>query len=229
MAHTLRGEELGLVGHLQLKGAQLIATLLKRMGLLGGRAYRQGDIRGFAVEAQQTLAAQLQLTKLEGFDQIIVGPGIQPNHPITRGRQGRQDQDGKSLAELPNPAEHIDAVPIGKQQVEEEQIRLALLEDLEQGEGTVKSLKRPAVLMELLLQESAHGLVVVEDPHIPGGTTSPEFLSGSPLNGALLQQVAIDRQLSWECGHRREESAKLERQKKSTLCTALILETRWTG
>jgi hypothetical protein len=119
VARPIGGEELGLVSRLKAHGPQLIAATLERMGQLG--AHDRGQLRVIpSVVAKQALAAQLQLTKLKGFDQIVVRPGLQPHHPIAGCGQGRKYQDRKSMAECANSAEHIDTMFVRKEQINKE-------------------------------------------------------------------------------------------------------------
>ena len=61
--------------------------------------------------AQQRAHPSQQLVKAERLDQVIVGAGIQPGHPVGHGVLGGQDQDGHiaGRAQAPADAEAVDA------------------------------------------------------------------------------------------------------------------------
>jgi hypothetical protein len=52
----------------------------------------------------------------------------------------------------------------------------------------MKGLKRPANQLKLLQQESAHGLVIIEDPHLPRSASRTKFLGRSLLQRDLLHR-----------------------------------------
>jgi hypothetical protein len=60
------------------------------------------------------------------------------------------------MAECANSAEHIDTMFVRKEQINNKYIGLeALLERLQQGEGTVENLSCPTNPLKILLQERA--------------------------------------------------------------------------
>jgi hypothetical protein len=128
------------------------------------------------VGAKQTLAAQLQFPKQKRLHQIVVRAGLQPHHPIARRGKSRENQDRKSLAKLPNPTEHINAMLVWQKKIHKQEIGLALLQLLEQGEGAMKYLKDPTYSLKVLQQKGAHIFVIIKNPDLspcPGLRAEP--------------------------------------------------------
>ena len=64
----------------------------------------------FGPAPQQGPQAGEQFGQGERLDQVVVGPGVEPLHPVLDGIPGGQHQDGRVVARRPHPTAHVEAV-----------------------------------------------------------------------------------------------------------------------
>lgn len=68
--------------------------------------------------AHQGAQAGGQLVQVDGFDEVIVGPRVQPFDAGGHGVAGGKHQHGRGVAACPRLAQHLHAVLAGQAQVE---------------------------------------------------------------------------------------------------------------
>ena len=92
-------------------------------------AHRVG-LRGRALAAQDGAQPGLQLARLEGLGEIVVGADFEADHPVHRLAARRQHQD-RHVGGRAQAAADIEPVAVGQHQVEDNRVkRLALQESL---------------------------------------------------------------------------------------------------
>jgi len=81
------------------------------------------DLARQATPAKDGPNAGHQLAKPERLDQVVIGAHLEPHHSVGLLTSGRddQDRDGRSG---PQYAAHVDAVHIGKTQIEQHHVRV---------------------------------------------------------------------------------------------------------
>jgi hypothetical protein len=158
MSLTVRGEKGVLKASLKTQGSQLKAAALEPWGGFGSRRGRGGK--------EQTVDTELQLTEQERFGEVIASSRLQARHPITGSAKGGKNQHGEGLPSLTQTVQHLQPVLFGEQLVQDEQVGLVGFEGLGKLTGMVKGPQQPTHLLALAGEESAHFLVVVEDPKI---------------------------------------------------------------
>jgi hypothetical protein len=70
---------------------------------------------------QQRLHPDQQLLEGERLDQVVVGAGLEPGHPLGDLAAGGQHEHGH-LAGLAQPPAHLEAVDAGQEHVEDDQV-----------------------------------------------------------------------------------------------------------
>ena len=106
---------------------------------------------------QQGPDAGLQLAQGKGFDQIVVGPGVQAQHTVGHGITGRQHDDRHLHAVfLAQGTAQADAVQPGEHDVQHHQIELA-------GRGHLEARTAVAGAIQFIAQRLKIGVQVGED------------------------------------------------------------------
>ncbi|MNN41889.1 hypothetical protein D3C81_1560330 [compost metagenome] len=90
--------------------------------------------------ARQGLDPGDQLGEGVGFDQVIVGPGLQARHPVLDLTERRQEQDRRLIAALAHRLDHADAVQTRHHAVHDIDVVAALLR-FQQTEGAVHGVR----------------------------------------------------------------------------------------
>ena len=96
------------------------------------------DVQGAVVERGDRLAlgdlapadrlqAGQQLDPAERLGQVVVGAGIQSPHLVPFGPEGREHEHGH-VAHVPDPLQDLPTVQVGEPDVEDDDVRVALVE-----------------------------------------------------------------------------------------------------
>ena len=120
-----------------------------------------GDAAGLAA-ARQGLDPGDQLGEGIGFDQIVVGTGVQPGDAVLDLAEGREEQDGRLVAVLAQGLDHADAVEARHHPVDDIDVIAALL-GLQQAEGAVDGVGRLVPGLGQAPDHGGRGLGVVLD------------------------------------------------------------------
>src|SRR3984893_6493576 len=121
-----------------------------------GRHHRAGG------PAQHALDAGQQLARVEGLRQVIVGAGLQPNHPVDRVARRRHHDDADPAALLAQPARHRKAVLARQPDIEQHQRRHLALDQTAQADTGLKPGDPIAVPCQVIEQKLALGRLVLD-------------------------------------------------------------------
>lgn len=105
------------------------------------------DLRGGSARfaAQERPDPRGQLIEVEGLDQIVVGSRVESLHPVGDCVPGRDDEYRQSGMTRPQALQHVQPVPPGQPQVEQEQIELLGAQHLLGGIALVHPIDREAI------------------------------------------------------------------------------------
>lgn len=82
----------------------------------------QGGFPGGDSPPQQGSDAGREFFEGKGLDQVVVGPGIQTQDPISDPIPGREHEDGRTAARGPQATANLDPVYVRKAQVENDNV-----------------------------------------------------------------------------------------------------------
>ena len=119
------------------------------------------DAAGLAT-ARQGLDPGDQFGEGIGFDQIVVGPGLQARDAVLDLAEGRQEQDRGLVAVLAQGLDHADAVEARHHPVDDIDVIAALL-GLQQAEGPVDGMGRLVPRLGQAPDHGGRGLGIVLD------------------------------------------------------------------
>jgi len=111
---------------------------------------------------EQRTHAGDKLAGREGLREVIVGTELEPNYLVELGIARREHQDGH-IALLPDAAAHLEAVEIGQHDVEEHDVRPALMERLEAAFAVLSRENLEAFLAQRVTERVTQIRVVVDE------------------------------------------------------------------
>ena len=85
--------------------------------------------------AQHALDAGQQFARVEGLGDVVVGAGLQPDHPVDRVARRRHHDDADPAALLAQPARDRKAVLAGQADIEQHQRRHLALDQAAQADA----------------------------------------------------------------------------------------------
>ena len=134
-------------------------------------AHHQVGAPSRGAAAQQRAHAGQQLLALEGLDQIVVGPGVEPRHARLERVARGEDEDGH-VALLAQPAADLHAVELGQAQVEHDRVGLEVVRLVERGLTVARDADLVALLVEGTAEHAGDIGVVLDNQH-PGSSAHP--------------------------------------------------------
>lgn len=131
-----------------------------------------GGREAVAAAAQQGAQPGLQLVEVEGLGQVVVGTGVQAQHPVAHGAARSQDEHGRAQALAARTLQHLQAVQAGQAQIQHHGVGLAH-QPLRQGRRAVgRRLHLDAAPDQRALQRGAHGVVIFYEQQLHGPDVS---------------------------------------------------------
>jgi len=114
-----------------------------------------------------------QLVERERLDHVVVGPGVEPVHPVTDGVAGGQDEDRDVVAALAEHAGGLKAVHARHHHVHDDRVR-CVADELRQRLHTVGGgLDIVTGIRQGTGERIAHGLIVVHHQDLHGPNLPP--------------------------------------------------------
>ena len=103
--------------------------------------------------AQHALHAGEQLARLERLGDVVVGAGLEPDHPVHGVGRGRHHDDADAARALAQPAREDEAVLARQADVEQHQRRQLALQQLAQGGAAVGAADAEVLLAKVVDQQ----------------------------------------------------------------------------
>ncbi|MNP15202.1 hypothetical protein D3C76_1075490 [compost metagenome] len=117
--------------------------------------------------AQQSFDSCLQLTRTEGFTQVIIGAQLQADDPVGFIRAGREHDD-RHLGQawmLAHPAAQAETVFIGQHHIEDHQVAVTVVQGLAKALAVGNRLHAETRAAQVGLQQFADVLVIVDQQY----------------------------------------------------------------
>lgn len=136
----------------------------------------------------QCAKAGLQLVHFEGLCQIVIRPGIQSNHPLSRFRAGGQKNDRRSVTTPTQGTQDLDPVKAGEVQIEHNQISPLLRKERVGLGSVVKQVDGMPAVPQTEGNSVRKGFVVFYDgdPHDYTFVTLRKFRASLERHGAAV-------------------------------------------
>jgi len=98
-----------------------------RQGVKQKRARLKCGLKASHVSARQSPNARPEFKKLNGFDEKVIGPEVEPFNAIRQGVTRGQNQNGNIIAAPPQGAEHFDSCLVGKTPIKKGKLKFVPL------------------------------------------------------------------------------------------------------
>ena len=166
--------------------AALADQLLQQLVFVGGEFDRLpliGDLLGFGIDkdiailqyrlrlplaaTNQGAQAGVELLQGEGLDHVVVGAGIEADHPIVQRIAGGEDQHRQFVSFTPQLAQQAEAIDVGQVEIEDQGGELVALEGCQSGQPLLQPVHRIAAMAQCILHTipQHHIIFYQQDPH----------------------------------------------------------------
>ena len=127
--------------------------------------------RGGHAAAQQRAQPGFQLVQIKGLGQVVVGTGIQAQHPVAHGATGGQHQHGGAQPLLARLGQHIQAIHAGQAQVQHHRVGRLGSPLGQRLQAVAHPTHLHAAPGEGALQSGVHGGIVFDQEDVHGAGT----------------------------------------------------------
>jgi D-alanyl-D-alanine carboxypeptidase/D-alanyl-D-alanine-endopeptidase (penicillin-binding protein 4) len=134
--------------------------------VIGPTSIRGSARRGWLGAAGQRPEARRELFEGERLDEVVVGAGIEPGHPVAHGVARGQHQDRRLAPPLPEALGDLDAGDVGQADIQDDRLDPVGLRQLEAGLPIGGEIDDVAVLLEEALEDPPEPLVVLDDQQV---------------------------------------------------------------
>ena len=131
----------------------------------------------FALAPEKRPHPGIQLFHLEGFDKIVIRPGIQPGHPVGEVVARGQHQDRQLPAEAAHLGQDVEPGQLRQVDIENAQIETFLGDEMSPGLTIMNDGHGMALILEPVFQCQRQRLVILDGQNTHGGQDSSSDVS----------------------------------------------------
>lgn len=149
--------------------------------------------RWFALSPQKRPHPRIQFLHFEGFDKVIIRPGIKPGHPVGKIVACGQHQDWQLPAEAPHLGQNVEPGKSGQIDVEDTQIEAFLGDEVTPGLAVMNNGHGVTLILEAMFQRQRQRLVILDSQNTHGGQDSLSDVSFMKVTSPRLRTLPFRR------------------------------------